>query len=121
MANLANDAEKAQDLILQIELAEYETDQIDEAQDFARGTKIYWDDSAKKLTETPTPVPAGVVTVAKDANNVIWFRLVPGIINVAANVACAEAATAEEVRTALRALLAALQAAGLMAAADGGE
>lgn len=166
MANLANDAEKAQDLILQIELAEYETDQIDETQDFARGTKIYWDDSAKKLTETPTPVLAGVVTEAKDANNVIWFRLVPGISNdeaaevigdlttltttekgtvvgainavdasaaaaqadattalarVAANVACAEAATADEVRTALRALLAALQAAGLMVAADSGE
>lgn len=166
MANLANDAEKAQDLILQIELAEYETDQIDETQDFARGTKIYWDDSAKKLTETPTPVLAGVVTEAKDANNVIWFRLVPGIINdeaaevigdlttltttekgtvvgainavdasataaqsdataalarVAANVVCAETADADAVRAALRDLLAALETAGLMAAADGGE
>jgi len=77
MANLANDAEKAQDLILQIELAEYETDQIDETQDFARGTKIYWDDSAKKLTETPTPVLAGVVTEARTQTTSFGSGLCP--------------------------------------------
>lgn len=159
--NLANDAAKAQDLILQIEVAEYETDQIDKTQDFAAGTKIYWDDTNKEFSETPTAIFAGVVTAAKDANDVIWFVLMPGIINdaaadvigdlttlttteqgtvvgainevdasataaqddattalsrVAANVACAEAATAEEVHTAFRALLAALTTAGLMAA-----
>ena len=118
------------------------------------GTKIYWDDTEKEFTETPTPVLAGVVTVAKDAGGVIWFRVAPGIINdeaataigmmttltttkkstlveainevdahadaalarVAENVACAEDASDEAVRTALRALLAALEAAGLMAA-----
>lgn len=155
-------------LVLNIEPGEYETSQIDATQTFAVGTKIYWDDTTKKLTETPTAIMAGVVTNAKDAGGVIWFRVAPGISNdeaaeaigtlaaltlaanaaigtmttltttekgslvkainevdanadvalarVAANVACAEAATAEEVRTALRALLAALQAAGLMAA-----
>lgn len=143
-------------LVLNIEPGEYETSQIDKTQDFAVGTKIYWDATKKELTETPTAVLAGVVTLAKDAGGVIWFRVAPGIINdeaaeaigmmttltttekgslvkainevdanadvtlarVAANVACAEAATAEEVRTALRALLAALEAAGLMAAAQ---
>jgi len=169
-------------LILNIEPGEYETSQIDATQDFAVGTKIYWDSTAKKFTETPTAVLAGVVTNAKDAGGVIWFRVAPGIINdeaataigtltsltttaktnlvaavnevdahaaaigtmttlttdkkstlveainevdahadsalarVAANVACAEDASDEAVRTALRALLAALQAAGLMAA-----
>jgi len=148
-------------LVLNIEPGEYETSQIDKTQSFAVGTKIYWDDTEKEFTETPTPVLAGVVTAAKDAGGVIWFRLAPGIINdeaaeaigamttltttekgslvgainevnanadaaqadataalarVAANVACAADATAEDVRTALRALLAALQAAGLMAA-----
>jgi len=180
-------------LILNIEPGEYETSQIDATQDFAVGTKIYWDSTAKKFTETPTTVLAGVVTLAKDAGDVIWFRVAPGIINdeaataigtltsltttaktnlvaavnevdahadaanaaigtlaeltttekgtavgainevdtaaaaaqadattalgrVAANVACADDANAEAVRTALRALLAALQAAGLMAA-----
>ena len=173
-------------LVLNIEPGEYETSQIDATQDFAVGTKIYWDSTAKKFTETPTAVLAGVVTNAKDAGGVIWFRVAPGIINdeaataigtltsltttaktnlvaavnevdahadvanaaigtlaelttteksslvkainevdanadvalarVAAKVACAEDASAEAVRTALRALLAALQAAGLMAA-----
>jgi predicted RecA/RadA family phage recombinase len=154
-------AGETKNLVLNIEPGEYETSQIDATQDFAVGTKIYWDSTTKKFTETPTAVLAGVVTNAKDAGGVIWFRVAPGIINdeaataigtltsltttaktnlvaavnevntaaaaaqadattalarVAANVACAEAATAEEVRTALRALLAALQAAGLMAA-----
>ena len=147
-------AGETKNLVLNIEPGEYETSQINTTQNFAVGTKIYWDSTAKKFTETPTAVLAGVVTVAKDARNVIWFRVAPGIINdeaataigtmtaltttekgtlveainevdahataalarVAAKVACAETATAEEVRTALRDLLAALQAAGLMAA-----
>jgi len=148
-------------LVLNIEPGEYETSQIDATQNFAVGTKIYWDSTTKKFTETPTAVLAGVVTNAKDAGGVIWFRVAPGIINdeaataigtltsltttaktnlvaavnevdahadaaqtdataalarVAAKVACAEDANAEAVRTALRALLAALEAAGLMAA-----
>lgn len=154
-------AGETKSLVLNIEPGEYETSQIDATQDFAVGTKIYWDSTAKKFTETPTAVLAGVVTNAKDAGGVIWFRVAPGIINdeaataigtltsltttaktnlvaavnevdahadaaqtdataalarVAANVACAEDASAEAVRTALRALLAALEAAGLMAA-----
>lgn len=154
-------AGETKNLVLNIEPGEYETSQIDATQDFAVGTKIYWDSTAKKFTETPTAVLAGVVTNAKDAGNVIWFRVAPGIINdeaataigtmtaltttaktnlvaavnevdthadaaqadattalarVAAKVACAEDANAEAVRTALRALLAALETAGLMAA-----
>lgn len=154
-------AGETKSLVLNIEPGEYETSQIDKTQDFAVGTKIYWDSTTKKFTETPTAVLAGVVTNAKDAGGVIWFRVAPGIINdeaataigtltsltttaktnlvaavnevdahadaaqtdataalarVAANVACAEDASAEAVRTALRALLAALEAAGLMAA-----
>ena len=188
-------AGETKNLVLNIEPGEYETSQIDATQDFAVGTKIYWDSTTKKFTETPTAVLAGVVTNAKDAGGVIWFRVAPGIINdeaatsigtmtaltttekgtlveainevdanadaanaaigtlaeltttekgtavgainevdtaaaaaqadattalgrVAANVACADDANAEAVRTALRALLAALQAAGLMAAAE---
>ncbi len=154
-------AGETKNLVLNIEPGEYETSQIDATQGFAVGTKIYWDSTTKKFTETPTAVLAGVVTNAKDAGGVIWFRVAPGIINdeaataigtltsltttaktnlvaavnevdtaaaaaqadattalgrVAANVACAEDASAEAVRTALRALLAALEAAGLMAA-----
>lgn len=84
MASLENDIAAAQDLILQIEVAEYETDQINEAQEFKAGTKIYWDNTNKEFTETPTAIFAGVVTAAKDDAGVIWFVLMPGIINDAA-------------------------------------
>lgn len=149
-------AGETKNLVLNIEAGEYETSQIDATQNFAVGTKIYWDSATKRFTETPTAVLAGVVTAAKDTNDVIWFRVAPGIINdeaataigtmtaltttekgtlveainevdanadaalarVAANVVCADDATAEAVRTALRALLVALQDAGLMAAGE---
>ena len=146
--------------ILAIEVAEYETDQIDATKDFDKGDKIYWDASTSKLTTDAKAVFAGVVTAAKDTNNVIWFVLWPGFVadtslevigelgelattdktsivdavnevntnadaaqadastalaRVAANVTCAENATAEAVRTALIALLGALETAGLMA------
>ena len=145
--------------ILAIEVAEYETDQIDATKDFDKGDKIYWDASTSKLTTDAKAVFAGVVTAAKDTNNVIWFVLWPGFVadtslevigelgelattdqtsivdainevntnadaaqadastalaRVAANVTCAEDATAEAVRTALIALLGALETAGLM-------
>lgn len=171
--------------ILAIEVAEYETDQIDATKDFDKGDKIYWDASTSKLTTDAKAVFAGVVTAAKDTNNVIWFVLWPGFVadtslevigdltdldttdktslvdavnevntavgtadteigtltsltttaknnlvaavnevdasaaealaRVAANVACAADADAEAVRTALIALLGALETAGLMA------
>jgi predicted RecA/RadA family phage recombinase len=74
-------AGETKNLVLNIEPGEYETSQIDKTQDFAVGTKIYWDSTTKKFTETPTAVLAGVVTNAKDAGGVIWFRVAPGIIN----------------------------------------
>jgi predicted RecA/RadA family phage recombinase len=66
--------------ILAIEVAEYETDQIDATKDFDKGDKIYWDASTSKLTTDAKAVFAGVVTAAKDTNNVIWFVLWPGFV-----------------------------------------
>ncbi|MFA9457423.1 DUF2190 family protein [Halalkalibacter sp. AB-rgal2] len=63
------------EVILTIERAEYETDQIDPTQEFTIGTPIYWNEENKCLTETSTEVFAGLVTAPKDANNVIWFLL----------------------------------------------
>ncbi len=69
------------EVILNIEQAEYETDQIDTSQTFAKGTLIYWDDVNKRFTETPTDNRlAGRVTQAKDANNVICFILGPQVV-----------------------------------------
>jgi hypothetical protein len=158
----ANETAKA---ILIIEVAEYETDQIDDSETFAKGDKVYWDNTNKRFTTDTTGIFAGVVTNAKDTNNVIWFVLWPGFVadtslevigelgelatsnktsivdavnevntnadaaqadastalaRVAANVTCAEDATADAVRTALIALLGALETAGLMDESQGG-
>lgn len=78
--NALDDSDQPQELILNIEQAEYETDQIASTGDFERGTLIYWDSQAKELTEDPEGNrPAGRITVSKDANNVIWFILGPQV------------------------------------------
>ncbi|MBU5441216.1 DUF2190 family protein [Paenibacillus sp. MSJ-34] len=71
-------ADETKELVLTIEQAEYETDQISASQNFVKGTAIYWNASTKKFTETAAGNrPAGRVTNGKDANNVIWFLLGP--------------------------------------------
>lgn len=74
----ANETAKA---ILIIEVAEYETDQIDDSKTFAKGDKVYWDNTNKRFTTDTTGIFAGVVTNAKDSNGVIWFVVWPGFVN----------------------------------------
>lgn len=74
----ANETAKA---ILIIEVAEYETDQIDDSKTFAKGDKVYWDNTNKRFTTDTTGIFAGVVTNAQDGNGVIWFVLWPGFVN----------------------------------------
>ena len=69
------------EVILSIEQAEYDTNQIDTTQNFAKGTLIYWDAANNRFTETSTENRlAGRVTQAKDANNVICFILGPQVV-----------------------------------------
>lgn len=73
-------ASETAEVILTIEQAEYETDQIVTTESFAAGTSIYWDESSSKFTEDDTDTRlVGRVTTAKDANNVIWFLLGPQV------------------------------------------
>lgn len=66
------------DVVLNIEQAEYETDQINTADAFNVGDAVYWDDVNDVFTTVATGnVFAGRVTAARDANNVIWFILAP--------------------------------------------
>ncbi len=74
----ANETAKA---ILIIEVAEYETDQIDDSETFAKGDKVYWDNTNKRFTTDATGIFAGVVTNAEESNGVIWFVLWPGFVN----------------------------------------
>lgn len=69
------------EVVLNIEQAEYETDQIDTSQTFAKGTLIYWDGTNKRFTETSQGNRlVGRVTEVKDANNVICFILGPQVV-----------------------------------------
>lgn len=62
------------EVVLNIELGEYESSQIDVADAFAAGAKVYWDVANKRFTTVAADgVFCGIITEAKDANNVIWF------------------------------------------------
>lgn len=64
--------------VLIIEPAEYETDQIDAGDAFALGTAVYWDEAEERFTETAAGNRfAGIVTSAKDVNDVIWLWFCP--------------------------------------------
>jgi len=67
-------------LMLVVETAEYETSQIDPADAFAKGDKVYWDSINQRFTTVQDDGSfCGIVTVPKDANNVIWFLFAPAL------------------------------------------
>jgi len=74
-------------VILNIEQAEYETDQIDTtaSANYAVGTVVYWNGTlittaADDGETTPTPYrKVGRITASNDDNNVIWFILGPQV------------------------------------------
>jgi predicted RecA/RadA family phage recombinase len=55
----------------------YETSQIVTTDTMGVGAELYWDAVNKKITESAGTDnrKIGRVTLAKDANNVIWFKL----------------------------------------------
>jgi len=70
------------EVILNIEQAEYETDQINTADAFNKGDLVYYDATNKVLTTSDgsgANRKVGRVTVPKDAKNVIWFILGPQV------------------------------------------
>lgn len=75
------DAVYGEDAVLDLELAEYETDQLKSGDTFAVGAKVYWDDTYKYFTETAGALTlVGIVTQAKDADGVILFKLINTVI-----------------------------------------
>lgn len=75
------------EVVLEIDQAEYETSQITEDDDFNKGDAVYWNSATKLLTTQADPDAngnpqnriVGRVSLAKDANKVIWFILGPQI------------------------------------------
>ncbi len=70
------DAEAGEELELQIEQAEYETDNIVTTETFNTGDLIYWNKTKFTTTSTDNKL-VGRVTAGKDSNNIIWFILLP--------------------------------------------
>ena len=80
MQSVETGAGETAEVILNIEQAEFETDQIAETGDFLPGTLLYWDEEDGVFTEEANGNrPAGRVTVGKDENDVIWFILGPQV------------------------------------------
>ena len=70
-------AEETAEVVLNIEPAEYETDQTKttDRASMTVGKDIYWDKSNKYFTLSATDIYAGKITSAADENGVIWFKL----------------------------------------------
>jgi hypothetical protein len=78
-------------VILSLESGEYETGQVLASDNFTKGTKIYYDTTNKRFTTTSSGnIFAGVVTVAEDAGNIIWFLFMPNSAEVASALGTAK-------------------------------
>jgi len=77
MQSVTTGAGETAEVILNIEPAEFETDQTKEAYraSMTVGKDIYWDNTEKHFTVTGTTVYVGKVTSKADTNGVIWFKL----------------------------------------------
>lgn len=108
------------EIILDTEEGVYEisANQINTAETFAKGSKVYWDNANKRFTTTAVNnLYAGVVERAKDDNNVIWLSFEPqrSTLTQAEAQANSTATDIAAVVADFNALLAKLKAAGLMA------
>lgn len=75
------DAEPGGEVILDLEKAEYATDQLKSGDTFSVGSKLYWDDTNNYFTVTAGALTlVGIVTQAKDDSGVIYFKLTNSVI-----------------------------------------
>lgn len=85
MQSVTTEVGETGEVILSVEQAEYETDNIVVTDEFNKGDKVYWDGSKFTTAADDGGSPAtayrfvGRVTAAKDINNVIWFILGPQV------------------------------------------
>jgi len=106
------------EVVLNAEPGEYETSQVDTNDTFAKGSKVYWDDINKRFTTVATDgFFCGIVTQAKDANNVVWLWFAPqqASLRQAAAQADSTAADVAALVADFNSLLAKLRAANLIA------
>lgn len=79
LQSVTTDATTTGQVVLDVTPGEYETNQINTADAFAAGDPVYWDATNKLFTTSVGTgnKKVGVVTQAKDANNVIAFWFAP--------------------------------------------
>ncbi|OCL28657.1 hypothetical protein U472_00440 [Orenia metallireducens] len=122
MQSVTTEAGETDYVILNIEEAEYETNQTNESQEYTVGTPLFWNSSTKKITETATGNRyVGTVTEPKDANGVISFKLSAQANPIVKASAIDDIVTDmsadtndDELKTKLNELLAALRAANVI-------
>jgi hypothetical protein len=91
LQSVTTGAGETSSVILSLDPGEYETGQILTTDVMNKGTKIYYDTTNKRFTITSSGnIFAGVVTVAKDAGNIIWFLFMPNSAEVAASLGSAK-------------------------------
>jgi predicted RecA/RadA family phage recombinase len=118
MRSVTTGAGETAELVLNIEQAEYETDQILTTDAMAGGADIYWDAANNRFTQAAAGNRyAGRVTLAKDANNAIRFKLADqlGALRQAAAQANSTAGDVATIVGDFNALLAKLRTAGIIA------
>ena len=116
MQSVETAAEETAEVVLNIEMAEYETEQF--AGTPNKGDKLYWNTSTKQFTTDATAGSfAGIVTSPKGTGSAIWFVLVPqqADFKQAAKQNDSTASDVAGLKTDFNNLLAKLKAAGLMA------
>lgn len=78
MQSVSTGSGETEEIVLNIEQAEYETDNITIANTFDVGSPVYYDKATKKLTTTDTGNRlVGRVTSGKDSSNTITIILLP--------------------------------------------
>lgn len=80
LQSVTTGAGETKEVVLSLEPGEYETGQILTSDTMNKGAKIYYDTANKRFTTTATGNTfAGIVTVAKDAGDIIWFLFRPNL------------------------------------------
>lgn len=82
MSSVVTAAGEVGEVALMLDEAEYETSQINALDAFAFGDDVWWDPAANVFRSSAHGAAApvvgaqrvGRVTIAKDANNVIWWK-----------------------------------------------
>ncbi len=121
MQSVTTGAGETAEVILNIEPAEFETDQTKEADraSMTVGKDIYWDADNGYFTVSASAVYAGKITAKADTNGVIWFKLAerPYVLDDVTTLAAQVGALTDLTTTTKTSVVAAVNEVGALVAA----